>query len=310
MRKHPSFGAPNINLPFRTAFTIFILCVSVGVLHAQDDDIISVDSSLVIVNAAVLDNSGHSVEGLKREQFHIFEDGTEQSVSFFQAEETPFAAVILLDTSGSMETRISLARSAAIKFLEGLRADDATSIYTFDSKVKLLQDFSNTGDITEHIFDIKAYGMTVLNDAIYEAARVLSKRPEKRKAIIVLSDGEDTQSKRSADKALRAALAADATIYSVDMSSVEDGNPRRGQNIGVLKNFAEKTGGIFVPAGGGNIMRDAFKHIVDELSSQYTVGYQPSNTKKDGKWRSLELRISRPNLTIRTRKGYNAQQAK
>jgi len=286
------------------------LSLLAAVSHAQDDDVIKVDSSLVVLNAAVLDANGQSVEGLKQNQFHVFEDGTEQPISLFQAEETPFATVILLDTSGSMETRISLARSAAIKFLEGLRPGDSAAIYTFDSKLNQLQDFSNSSDITEHIFDIKAYGMTVLNDAIYEAAATLSKRPEKRKAIIVLSDGEDTSSKRSADKALRAALAVDATIYTVDMSSIDDGNKRRQQNIGVLKNFAEKTGGIFVPTGGGSVMRDTFKRIVDELSSQYTVGYQPANAKMDGKWRSLELRISRPNLTIRTRKGYNAPKAK
>jgi len=288
---------------------IFLSLLAV-VSHAQDDDVIKVDSSLVVLNAAVLDANGLSVEGLKQNQFHVFEDGAEQPISLFQAEETPFAAVILLDTSGSMETRISLARSAAIKFLEGLRPGDSAAIYTFDSKLNQLQDFSNSSDITEHIFDIKAYGMTVLNDAIYEAAATLSKRSEKRKAIIVLSDGEDTSSKRSADKALKAALAVDATIYTVDMSSIDDGNKRRQQNIGVLKNFAEKTGGIFVPTGGGNVMRDTFKRIVDELSSQYTIGYQPANAKMDGKWRSLELRISRPNLTIRTRKGYNAPKAK
>jgi Ca-activated chloride channel family protein len=310
MDKYLSFPSIKITQAFRITLAVLIFCLLAGILHAQEDEVISVDSSVVVLNAAVLDASGHAVEGLKPEQFRVFEDGNEQNVSFFQAEETPFAAVILIDTSGSMETRISLARSAAIKFLDGLRPSDNTSIYTFDSKVKQLQEFSNSSDITEHIFDIKAYGMTVLNDAIYEAARVLSKRPEKRKAIIVLSDGEDTQSKRSADKALKAALAVDATIYSVDMSSVEDGNPRRAQNIGILKNFAEKTGGIFVPAGGGTVMRDTFKRIVDELSSQYTIGYQPTNTKKDGKWRSLELRISRPNLTIRTRKGYNAPPAK
>jgi Ca-activated chloride channel family protein len=294
----------------RVLLPVILLSVFTGVLRAQDDDIIKVDSSIVVLNAAVLDADGHSVDGLRRDQFHIFEDGAEQPVTLFQTEETPFAAVILLDTSGSMETRISLARSAAIKFLEGLRPGDSTAIYTFDSKLNQLQDFSNSSDITEHIFDIKAYGMTVLNDAIYETAAVLSKRPEKRKAIIVLSDGEDTSSKRSADRALKAALAVDATIYTVDMSSIDDGNKRRSQNIGVLKNFAEKTGGIFVPTGGGSVMRDTFKRIVDELSSQYTIGYQPSNTRMDGKWRSLELRVSRPNLTIRTRKGYNAPKAK
>src|SRR5690242_17253375 len=104
----------------RVLLPVILLSVFTGVLRAQDDDIIKVDSSIVVLNAAVLDADGHSVDGLRRDQFHIFEDGAEQPVTLFQTEETPFAAVILLDTSGSMETRISLARSAAIKFLEGL----------------------------------------------------------------------------------------------------------------------------------------------------------------------------------------------
>ncbi len=82
------------------------------------------------------------------------------------------------------------------------------------------------------------------------------------------------------------------------------------QSQGTLKNFAEKSGGIFVPTPGGAAMREAFKNIVQELSVQYTLGYQPSNTKKDGKWRAIEVRVSSPNLTIRTRKGYNAQKEK
>lgn len=82
------------------------------------------------------------------------------------------------------------------------------------------------------------------------------------------------------------------------------------QNQGVLKNFAERSGGRFISTPGGIAMRDAFKQIVEELGMQYTVAYQPTNTKKDGKWRSIELRVSRPNLTIRTRKGYKAPKAK
>lgn len=275
---------------------------------AQDDDEpVKVDSSLVVVNATITDSKGKPVLGLKKDQFQIFEDGNPQKIDFFEAEKTPFAAVILLDSSGSMEQRVSLARSAAIQFLDRLRIDDVTAIYNFDSKISLVQDFSNSRDIYEGVFDIKANGMTVLNDAIYKAAQELEKRPEKRRAIIVLSDGADTQSGRSADKALKASLAVNATIYTIDMSSLESGNTRdRMQNQGILKNFAEKSGGKYISTPGGTAMREAFKNIVEELGIQYTLGYQPTNPTKDGKWRTIELKTAKTGLNIRTRKGYNA----
>lgn len=275
--------------------------------RAQDDDVITVDSSIVILNAAVTDKNGIAVEGLDRKLFHIFEDGVEQPIETFGAEETPFAAVILLDTSGSMEERVVLARSAAITFLDGLRNQDSAAVYNFDSKVLMVQDFSSSRNLREQAFDLKANGMTVLNDAVFQAAELLAKRPEKRRAIIVLSDGADTQSKKSDDKALKAALAANATIYTVDMSAVgQKADTGRLQNQAALQKFADKTGGRFVATPGGVAMRDAFKRIVEELGQQYTLTYQPLNTKKDGKWRAISLDISRPNLTIRTRKGYNA----
>jgi len=273
---------------------------------SQNDDVISVDSSIVVMNAAVTDQAGKAVGGLNQKLFHVFEDGTEQKIESFEAEETPFAAVILIDTSGSMEQRVALARAAAIQFLGGLRLNDVASIYNFDSKVDLIQDFSNTHDMLDRIFDLKADGMTVLNDAIYKAAEVLSKRPEKRRAIVVLSDGADTMSRNSEQKALRAALAVNATIYSVDMSAPDLNPSEKAANRGALTSFAEKTGGKYVETPGGVAMRDAFRRIVEELGQQYTLTYAPVNTKKDGKWRSIRLVINRPNLTIRTRKGYNA----
>jgi Ca-activated chloride channel family protein len=271
----------------------------------DDDDVIKVDSSIVVLNASITDAAGKPVRGLDKKLFHVLEDGVEQAISAFDTEETPFAAVILIDASGSMERRISLARSAAIEFLDRLRASDQAALYKFDSKVTLLQDFSNSRDVNDHIFDVKADGMTALNDAVFNAAAVLSGRAEKRRAIIVLSDGADTSSKRSSDKALKAALAANAMIYTVDMSDPAE-VPGRGQNQGVLRTFAEKTGGRFIATPGGLKMREAFELIVAELGTQYTLSYTPTNTKRDGKWRALELRVSRPNLTIRTRKGYNS----
>jgi Ca-activated chloride channel family protein len=288
-------------------FLILIFFFFHSIADAQnDDDIINVDSSIVVLNATITDVNGKPIIGLKQIQFKVFEDGQEQKVDFFAAEKTPFAAVILIDTSGSMEGGVSMARSAAINFLDGLRADDMTAIYNFDSRISLVQDFSNSRDISEKVFDLKAAGMTVLNDAIYKAALELSKRAEKRKAIIVLSDGADTRSGHSGDKALKAAIAANATIYTIDMSSINMGGKDRLQSQAALKNFAEKSGGIFVPAPGGVAMREAFKNVVEELGVQYTLGYQPTNAKKDGKWRAIEIKVAKPNLTIRTRKGYHA----
>ncbi len=279
------------------------------VSNAQnEDDEVRVDSSIVILNASIKDGSGRHVSGLARGQFRVFEDGVEQPIEIFSAEETPFAAVILLDTSGSMEERVSLARSAAIRFLDGLRPEDNVAIYKFDSKVDLVQEFSNSRDIAPTIFDVKAQGMTRMNDAIYDAVVQLSKRPEKRRAIVVLSDGQDNFSKRSSDKVLKAALDADVVIYTVDMAPI--GDSKRVQNQGPLKNFANKTGGTFVSTPGGAALRDAFAKIVEELGVQYTIGYSPQNSNKDGKWRKIELRVAKPGLTIRTREGYTAEKAK
>jgi Ca-activated chloride channel family protein len=279
------------------------------VLHAQEDEVVKVDSSIVVLNATITDSDGKPVTGLQKDRFSVFENGVQQKIEYFSAEETPFAAVILLDTSGSMEERVSMARAAAIRFLAGLRESDMAAIYRFDSKVALVQDFSEMRDIDDRVFDLRSGGMTVLNDAIFKAAEELAKRPEKRRAIIVLSDGEDTSSGRGAESALKAALGANASIYTVDMSAA-DGGGRRVQNVGVLKNFAEKTGGRFVATPGGVAMRDAFEQIVAELGTLYTIAYEPSNTAKDGKWRAIELRVARKNLYIRTRKGYNAPKSK
>lgn len=285
---------------------VFVAFMALPIFGQGDDEVIRVDSSIVVMNATIRDAANRPVIGLHQTDFKIFDNGVQQQIASFEAQEAPFAAVILFDTSGSMEPRISIARSATINFLDGLRTDDVAAIYKFDSKVEMVQDFSASRDVSDKIFDLKAKGMTVLNDAIYKAAVDLDKRIEKRKAIIVISDGADTMSGHTAEKALKAALAANVTIYTVDMSTLEMGGSERRQSQGALRNFAEKTGGTFISTDSGKAMRDALKGIVDELSIQYTLAYDPSDLKHDGKWHSLELRVARANLLIRTRQGYNA----
>ncbi|HUF05086.1 MAG TPA: VWA domain-containing protein [Aridibacter sp.] len=287
-------------------FSACLLALMAFPAFAQDEDVITVDTPLVLMNATVTDKDGKPSLGLKKEQFAVSEQGVLQEIEIFETEETPFAAVILVDTSGSMEQRVSLARAAAMRFLDGLRADDQAAIFNFDSKLTLVQEFSNLRDLYPRAYDLKASGWTVLYDAVYAAAQELSERPEKRRAIIVLSDGADTRSGRSASKALDAALEANATIYTVDMSGLNTGGTSRMQNRGVLKNFAEKTGGRFIETPGGVKMREAFENIVQELGIQYTIGYYPTDIRKDGKWRKIVLKVTPGTLKVRAREGYNA----
>ena len=131
-------------------------------------------------------------------------------IASFSLQESPYAAVVLLDSSGSMEARFSLARSAAIRFLDGLRPEDVAAVYRFDSKVERVQEFSGGRDLAPMAYAIRAKGMTTLNDAIVEASKTLAERPEHRKAIVILSDGMDTYSKASSEKAVESALAVGA----------------------------------------------------------------------------------------------------
>ena len=270
----------------------------------EEDEVVRVNTDLVVLNVTVADPSGKYAHGLKSSDFKLFEDGREQTITSFSAEETPFAAVVLLDTSGSMESRVRMARSAAIRFLDGLREQDVAAIYHFNSKVELVQEFSSSRDLAPIAFNLEAKGMTALNDAIVKAARELYGRSERRRAIIVLSDGADTYSNASMDKALSIALATDATIYTVDMS--QQGSKDRGLGASALRNFATKTGGRYVSTPGGQALREAFASIVEELSNQYTLTYRPTNRARDGRWREVGVKLERAELAARTRKGYRA----
>ena len=291
-------------------FLLAVLCTNVVVVVAQDDDVIRTNTDLVVLNVTVTNKDGQYVKGLKASDFKVYEDGVEvkpNMIASFSLQESPYAAVVLLDSSGSMEARFSLARSAAIRFLDGLRPEDVAAVYRFDSKVERVQEFSGGRDLAPMAYAIRAKGMTTLNDAIVEASKTLADRTEVRKAIVVLSDGMDTFSKASSDKAVESALAIGASIYAVDMSSLEVGGTTGRQSAGSLKGFAEKTGGKFIATPGGPALRDAFTGIADELGHQYTLSYRPVNQKRDGKWRALEVKlVGHDEAVVRTRKGYRA----
>ena len=277
----------------------------------EDGPQIELRTDLILVNAVA--KRGHGwAQGLGRADFSLAEDGVPQELAFFGAEETPFAAAILLDVSGSMEHRFSLARTAAARFLDRTRPEDQVAVYTLGSEVRRIQDFTpGRRDITDTVWDTRADSTrSRIYDCLDEAAAALATRAEQRRAILLLSDGADSGSGTSYDGALRRALAAGVTVYTIDFAPVGGKRMATGPGDliarGVLRGLAEKSGGRFFASRGGSDLNAAFAEIIDELSHQYTLGYYSSNPRRDGRWRRIELTSKQPGVTLHARPGYNA----
>lgn len=277
----------------------------------EEEQVLRVGTTQIVLNAIVTDGLEKHVTGLKSEHFNLYEDQVPQKIISFGMEQVPFVAAILLDLSGSMGNKMSLARAACARFADGIRVGDSIGIYSFNKdKVKLMQEFSEVKDIDPIVWDTDPDGETPLYDAIVTAAEALGKREEQRRAILLISDGTDTKSKATFEHAVRAASLANVMIYAVDMSEAAFGRgPVKDSGSAMLREFALKTGGRFFPSPGGNQLRDAFVEAVDELRNQYTLVYEPTNDKQDGKWRTIQLVAKNPLLKVRTRQGYYAAKA-
>ena len=275
------------------------------------DDTLKLHSDLVVVNLIVTDAKGQYAHGLGMKDFSVVEDGAAQTVNALFSEEASFAAAILIDMSGSMDYKFGLVRAAAASFIDHIRDNDQVAVYGFNNKVKMFQDFSDLHDISEYVWDAKAEDTTRLYDCADEAIVALEKRPEKRRAILLISDGWDTTSQKATfDSVMKKSLADGVTIYTIDLidtaartgSSSDVIGLRRGQNE--MREFASQTGGRYVHSPQGDKLEEAFTNIIEELRNQYTLTYYSSNQKRDGRWRKLNVSASRPGLQTRTRKGY------
>jgi Ca-activated chloride channel family protein len=268
---------------------------------------ISLASYFVLLNVTATGSDNRYAARLTEKEFTILEDGKVQELAHFGAEDTPFAAAILLDVSGSMEQMIRIGRAAARSFAQGIRDGDMFALYAFATKFGQVQEFGSYPEIEPEVWGIKAEGNTALYDCLVKAAEDLGKREEKRRAILLLSDGADTASRASLDDATKAALDAGVTVYAVDL--MDESYSRRSEALGAknaLRALAEKTGGQYITDPGGQRMYEAFRQIVEELGHQYTMGYYPAEYRRDGRWHSIEVRISRPGVTVRTRRGYQS----
>jgi len=271
---------------------------------------------LVSLNVSVVEANGKYVTDLTADEFNVFEDGVKQDVSFFTRTNLPIALALLIDTSASMENKLPTAQEAAIGFVRRLRPQDLAEVVDFDSRVVVLQSFSNNvAELEQAIRKTSAGGSTSLHNAVYIALKDLKKVVAKsadeirRQAIVVLSDGEDTSSLLPFEEVLDLAKRSETAIYSIGLRSSEGpGTSAKGFKEAefVMRQFSQETGGrSFFPNQLADLA-NVYGQISDELSSQYTVGYTSKNPKRDGSWRRVVVRVSRPSLTARTKLGYFA----
>jgi len=257
----------------------------------------------VVLFATAQDSDHRFILDLKKEDFRVEEDDKPQEILDFYLEQRPVILCLLLDSSGSMQGRMDKVHLAADKFVEALAAEDQAMVIDFDEKVFLLQDFTRDSKLLKEAIDSTVpEGGTALYDALYAAYRRL-KDHQGRKAIVILSDGEDTNSKFSYQRVLEAAKTNEVLIYSIGLGiSMLDMTSHS-----VLKELAEETGGrAFFPSKAEDL-EEVYQQIAQELRSQYYITYSPTNEDWNGKWRKIRLSApKKKDIELRARKGYYA----
>ncbi len=270
-----------------------------------------VNVDLINVFCSVWDkDTGAFVTNLTRDDFAVFEDEKKQEIKNFARETNlPLTIAFLIDTSQSVAPKLKFEQEAAISFFHSvMREKDRAALVEFDSGVTLVQDFTaDPNKMAKQIKTLRAAGGTSLYDAIYLSCDEKLIREMGRKAIVILSDGEDQSSSRTFEQALQMALKAEAIIYSISVNRggfFGVGDTKNGDRI--MKDFSEQTGGrAFFPFKVEDL-DDAFRRINQELRSQYNIGYVSSNAARDGAYRKIDLRIAEKGLKISFRKGYYA----
>ena len=279
-------------------------------------------TSQVVVNISVNNPKGKFVTGLDREAFKLTEDDREQEVVEFLGEDAPLAVAVVLDTSGSaIEKDMQRARNAVLDLAYRLRPKDVLAIYTFgDGDIQQIRDFTaSVRDLKPLLKQVKGRGNTPLYDAVLAASEDLRQRPERRRVMILISDGADSESKATLRETERQTFLAGISIYSIDLVNTEKSarrSPERQAAAQTLRQLAEETGGRYITNDGGFFLltsrtklKRIFTTLIDELHSQYTITYEPANLRREGRWRTIRVMLEQADLSARTRLGYreNAQ---
>ncbi len=280
-------------------------------------DTISFATSQVVVNVSVKSARGKYIPTLDRQAFTLLEDDREQDVVEFFGEDAPMAVAVVLDISGSViEKDLDRYRNATLDLAYRLKPDDALAVYTFDeSGVQKIRDYSSTvSGLKPLVKRAKGEGNTPLYDAVLLASKELRVRSERRRALILISDGADSASQATLREVEKQTFLSGVSVYAIDLVNTEKSarrSPERQAAAQTLKQIAQESGGRYITTDGGFFLMPSrmklkriFTDLIDELHSQYTITYEPNNLRRQGRWRTIRVNLEQADLTARTRLGY------
>ena len=323
---------------FRNSLLIRTLCVSVIVFlslavtqaqkSAQDEKppqgaspqeqrrdqgpVVKERTDVVTLSVTVTDPFNRLVTGLDRHHFEIFEDKVKQQIEFFRDEDVPVSLGIVFDVSGSMKGKLERARDALKAFVETSHDDDDFFLVGFNQRANLLSEFADGNNILSKLSFVDPKGQTALYDAAYLGIEKVRQGRHNKRALLLISDGQDNSSRYTYGELRKLLREANVQIYSIGIVEMGGGAGSsldlQGQSI--LEEVAQTTGGkAFFPRSGAEL-EDATTRIALELRHQYSIGYIPTNVKRDGLWHKLRVKVNPPkglpNLNVRTKEGYYA----
>jgi Ca-activated chloride channel family protein len=273
---------------------------------------IKIDVGLVVLHTSVIDDRGKFADGLKPENFRVFEDKVEQKLSTFKREDVPVSMGLVIDNSGSMRDKRPRVNEAALTLVESSNSQDEAFVVNFndDFYLDLDKDFtSSIPELKEALERIDSRGSTALFDAVIGSLDHLKKAARDKRVLLVVTDGEDNSSHNSLEKTLREIQKTDTVIYTIGLLGDEK---RKDKNhaMKALKEIAEASGGLaFFPESVDDV-HTICEQVAHDIRNQYTLAYYPSNTRKDGTFRAVSVQVIPPRgrgkLIARTRNGYYA----
>ncbi len=316
----PSRRGPFVGLGFSFIFAA-VLLMSATVGAAQDptptpddpDRPIRVKTDLVTLTLTVTDSGGRFVSGLKKNAFTIKDNNVEQDIQYFSDTDAPVSVGILFDVSDSMSgDKIQKARQALSRFIATSHPSDEYFLIAFNSRAQLLLDRSRNGEaVLDKLSMVKPDKNTALYDAVYLGIERVTRGSHQKRALLIISDGQDNASRYNFGEVRRLMKESDVVAYSIGIMGYDDSSSQLGMQGQIfLDEISSVTGGkAFYPRTDIE-MDDVFERIALELRHQYSIGYTPKDFQPNGKWRRIKVKVKPPRglprLTVRGREGYYA----
>lgn len=293
-------------------YTALVLISGLASAQPNPEPTFRADTNLVVIPVAVTDPLNRFVLGLQKADFHLFEDGVEQTVGHFSGEDAPLSIGLVFDESGSMDFKLRTSLDAAAQLLKTLNRDDEAFLVEFGDTARLSVGFTAHSEaIQKALKNAQPAGLTAMLDGINTGLHEMKKAKNPRKAIVIVSDGGDNHSKYTSAEIESLVREADVQVYAMGVFEPSFGlTPAEISGPRLLSEIATQTGGRAFSAALTSDLPSVAARIAVELRNQYVLAYYPKNQTRDGKYRHVEVKISQPHgmppLKAHWRLGYYA----